>query len=381
MNHFIHNEGYFITIYDITIASKENRIDILEYFVEHLEFINDNISINDYYLFRNYINIDFDINTENDNIWKIISRDGHLKILKLLVEKYDKDDKKVYLNMSFLSALKAGHLNIVKYIWDMNEMNIELYVVLKISINYGRVSIIDYFMKKYIGKITNETNDIRNSAHIRNSVIHDFKQAVIHCHSHFKVVEYFININLDIDWGQMFINLCKTGYHDIIQTGYHDIIRLFLSKKKISNTTKTDALIVICRRYNEQYDNNQYSNIYRYRQRQNEQNQGYKDIIEFLLQNGADINTVFINISKNQHYNMSNILKLLLEFGANVHIKNDAPIRWAIYNSNIKATEFLIQNGSNPHINDEYVLRCASANGYTSIVKILVEKKADYKVL
>jgi hypothetical protein len=101
---------------------------------------------------------------------------------------------------------------------------------------------------------------------------------------------------------------------------------------------------------------------------------GELEIVKFLIERGANIHaqddSALRNASSAFHFD---ITKLLLENGANIHAQNDiAVINVCEYGyGSLKMLKLLIENGANIHAQDDYAIRIASYNGYLHVVKLL----------
>lgn len=106
------------------------------------------------------------------------------------------------------------------------------------------------------------------------------------------------------------------------------------------------------------------------------------DIIKYLLNHGADI-----------HYNYESalmyacekgnidIIDCLINHGIDVHVNDDYALILAVENMNIQTVKYLIDKGADIHVNDDYALRFSCENGYIELTKILVEHGADIHAL
>ena len=74
------------------------------------------------------------------------------------------------------------------------------------------------------------------------------------------------------------------------------------------------------------------------------------------------------------------VIKQLVEDGANIHTFDDWPLSWAADRGRLDIVEFLVEKGANIHAGTDYALRIAARNGYLDIVKFLVSKGADVHV-
>ena len=75
-----------------------------------------------------------------------------------------------------------------------------------------------------------------------------------------------------------------------------------------------------------------------------------------------------------------NVIKELINEGANIHADNEFPLRWAVENNYPEIVKLLIDYGANIHIEEEEALITASINGYFDIVKLLVDEGADIHI-
>ena len=71
------------------------------------------------------------------------------------------------------------------------------------------------------------------------------------------------------------------------------------------------------------------------------------------------------------------VIKKLIEEGANVHAGNDYALRYASENGHTQVVKLLLEHGANVHVYDDYALREASECGHTDIVKLLLEHGAN----
>jgi len=73
------------------------------------------------------------------------------------------------------------------------------------------------------------------------------------------------------------------------------------------------------------------------------------------------------------------IVKYLVEKGADVHVNNDEALKFASFKGRLEVVKYLVENGADVHIYD-YALRYASIKGHFEIVRYLVENGADIHV-
>jgi len=100
-------------------------------------------------------------------------------------------------------------------------------------------------------------------------------------------------------------------------------------------------------------------------------------IVELLLQ--LNINKKIINASliEATEGNKLEIVKLLLNSGANIHINNDVIIILAVDTDNVELIEYLISRGANIHARNDKPLINAAFNGNLNAVKFLLDNGVD----
>ena len=74
------------------------------------------------------------------------------------------------------------------------------------------------------------------------------------------------------------------------------------------------------------------------------------------------------------------VVKYLIESGADIHVDNDANLRWASNNGHLEVVKFLIENGADIHEYEDRPLILASIRGHLEVVKYLVQSGADIHV-
>jgi ankyrin repeat protein len=65
------------------------------------------------------------------------------------------------------------------------------------------------------------------------------------------------------------------------------------------------------------------------------------------------------------------VIKFLIENGANINIYDDLAFRVAAKNGHFEIIKFLVEKGANIHAVDDYPLRWAAKNGHTKVVNYL----------
>lgn len=76
------------------------------------------------------------------------------------------------------------------------------------------------------------------------------------------------------------------------------------------------------------------------------------------------------------------VVKLLLEAGADIHVNNDYALRMTSGNGCVETVKILLNAGADIHARDDEALRWASSNGHAEVVNLLQNhmKKFDKQV-
>ena len=70
-------------------------------------------------------------------------------------------------------------------------------------------------------------------------------------------------------------------------------------------------------------------------------------------------------------------VKEALANGADIHFKNDYPLRWAVSDGHLEMVKYLVFEGADIHVKDDEPAQLAASNGHLDVVKYLVSEGAD----
>jgi len=91
---------------------------------------------------------------------------------------------------------------------------------------------------------------------------------------------------------------------------------------------------------------------------------GYTEIVRLLLEAGANIHIGDdFAIRAASAFGHTEVVQLLLRAGANIHARDDAAIREAVEFNHTKIVKILLEAGANIHARDNAVLKLVSING------------------
>jgi len=81
-----------------------------------------------------------------------------------------------------------------------------------------------------------------------------------------------------------------------------------------------------------------------------------------------NINASLCRASENGHLE---VVKLLVEKGADIHADNDYSLKWASGNGHLEVVKLLVEKGANIHANNDCAFQLASIYGHLEVVKFL----------
>lgn len=105
------------------------------------------------------------------------------------------------------------------------------------------------------------------------------------------------------------------------------------------------------------------------------------DIIKYILENGADacvLNNICIKFAASN--SVIETAKLLIQYGANIHTDNDYPFRIACEHGSTTMIKFLISIGANIHAGREFGLKTAVEIDDHNMLKLLIDSGANIDI-
>jgi hypothetical protein len=88
-----------------------------------------------------------------------------------------------------------------------------------------------------------------------------------------------------------------------------------------------------------------------------------------------------IHLGKRRKWGDIEVIKELIESGADIHVDNGYALRYASYYGHLEIVKYLVEQGADIHAMDDDALRWASYYGHLEVVKYLVEQGVDIHVL
>jgi hypothetical protein len=114
---------------------------------------------------------------------------------------------------------------------------------------------------------------------------------------------------------------------------------------------------------------------------------GYRDLVELLIQNGAEVNALDGRRHASLHMAAQeghvDVAKLLIQNGAYLDIEDfnkSGSLHYAAFHGQIDVAKLLIHHGASVNVLDNdnvMALHCAASGGHVDIVKLLIQNGAD----
>jgi ankyrin repeat protein/endonuclease/exonuclease/phosphatase family metal-dependent hydrolase len=98
---------------------------------------------------------------------------------------------------------------------------------------------------------------------------------------------------------------------------------------------------------------------------------GHLDIVKYLVETGKfnnALNGALIYASERGHLE---VVKYLVGKGADIHFKNDVPLRLASHNGYLEVVKYLVEKGANIHAENDIALNWAKAAGQSEVLNYL----------
>ena len=109
---------------------------------------------------------------------------------------------------------------------------------------------------------------------------------------------------------------------------------------------------------------------------------GHIEVVKLLLDSGADIQAKYdkalIYASNNDNIE---VVKLLLDRGVGINAVKNYALKWAANKGHIEIVKFLLDSGADIHADNEYALKWAANNDHIKVVKLLLDRGANRSVL
>ncbi len=237
---------------------------------------------------------------------------------------------------SLIEAVKNNHIDTVKLLLDLG-LNHTTYqeIVLRTACTENRIELVEYFLKK--GSNPNQFNN----AAIKIAVKENNPDI----------------IKLLIEYGADYKRFAKILLEDAAGMNNLEALKTLIDIGLPIDHYNNAALIHAVKK-------------------------GQPQAIDFLLENGADINAIDpskIEIQTLKDSDIINSLKILFKHGLNIHQENDSILNEAVSLRRLDLTQFLIKNGAdsiNAKIKPELMLGFSSSDRY-----ILEKHGMDHKNL
>ena len=108
---------------------------------------------------------------------------------------------------------------------------------------------------------------------------------------------------------------------------------------------------------------------------------GHLDILKYLVEVGANIHIKDdYALRKASRYGHLEVVKYLVSLGANIHAQNEGALAQASEKGHLEIVKYLVSLDADIHAHSEWALKVASRHGHLEVIKYLVENGADIHV-
>ena len=304
------------------------------------------------------------IHIENEKPLIISCREGNLDIVKYLVEQGA--DIHVDNNNPLRVACINGHLDIVKYIVEEQgvDINTDEYLF-NMACIYGNLDIVKYLVKKGLWVFINNDTLLK-----------------LYKNKYFDILKYLIEIK-KCDCNEIIYKSCGDGNLDMVKylveeqgldihienerilyvaccNGHLDIVKYLVEKGAKIYKKRKPILCDVCKSNN-------------------------LEVLKYLVEERKysihmENDLPLRNACKYGYYNL-NMVKYLVEQGADIHVNNEEPLNNACYKNDLDIVKYLVENGADIHVNNEEALHNACRYTHLDIMKYLIEQGADIEAL
>ncbi|XP_024871481.1 uncharacterized protein LOC112454357 isoform X3 [Temnothorax curvispinosus] len=306
-----------------------------------------------------------------------------------LRKKYNQDLDTISNQEKMIAALEEGNLenlkNCLKNGADINARSINSWATLHFAAKGSSPEVIKFILDQ---NLSVDVKDINGQSPLHIAAAHGRKN----------IVEFFIKAGLHVD---DLDNSLKTPLHVAAQNGHKDTVVVLLKNK--ANTIAKDETglsplyhaimnnhIAVAKILFKKYVNVDINeNIDGFTPLHVAAKGGHLELVNFLLQNKADVNARNDMYSTPLHGAASNCLEVvsaLILNGANVNarsISGITPLHCAVDYGHEKIVNILLEHGANVNavdIDNETPLILAAIYGHEEIVKTLLKSKANANI-
>ena len=93
--------------------------------------------------------------------------------------------------------------------------------------------------------------------------------------------------------------------------------------------------------------------------------------MKIMLNNDESINNINDKFIEASIYGYSNVVKLLIKSGADIHVRNNEALICASYYGHLSVVKLFIDSGANIHDRNNQAIISASYEGHLSVIKII----------
>ena len=109
---------------------------------------------------------------------------------------------------------------------------------------------------------------------------------------------------------------------------------------------------------------------------------GHLEVVKYLIEKGADVHTKNDSaLRTSAEKGHLEVVKYLIEKGADIHAVNDSALHFSVLYGHLEVVKYLIEAGADVHANHDLALRWSANSEHLEIVKYLIEKGANIDLI
>lgn len=252
---------------------------------------------------------------------------------------------------SFKLAAARNHLDMVKYLLTIENININdlrIEDAIYAAIRANHLDMVKFLIQVDADRVNPQVKLERCVENCVLAGIADIADTV-------DMLKYLLSVRNNIDITRSLEHASEKGFFEMVkilvqyeQDNVNHICKLSIDKSRFgvrgNNIALTNAALM-----------------------------GHLDIVKYLIEHGANIhahNDRAIQLASN--YGKLDVVKYLVEHGANVCVNDNYAVKWAAHSGHLSVVQYLVEHGADIHANQNYAIRFAAKHGDINMVKYLV---------
>ncbi|KAJ3300674.1 hypothetical protein HK104_008608 [Borealophlyctis nickersoniae] len=330
-----------------------------------------------------------DVHLENNHALRISAVNGHLNVVKLLLEKGSTDKEVLQLaatkgrlqvvrllldegadvnalgGKALRHAASSGHVDVVKLLLERGA-NHQGGTILYVAASEGRVDMVRYLLENMVGKDVDE---------FEWPISHSLHRAAQN--GHVDVVRLLLNFVADMHYDPDEIVRARDGVMRVARScGQASVIRMLLWKDAKADADGDRGLAAAAARRlaviswlleNGLANANDLANVAA---------EGHLEALRLFLEKGVAPDDLTEALCSAASYGLLEVVDLLLDYGADVHARDEQALRYAASEGHLDVVRLLLEEGADVHACADAALQLAKSKRHGEVVRLLREHGA-----